>query len=165
MYKVTVNKRQMQVEINASEKKVNGKPFEADIIELKNGKFHILRNNRSFTAEVVDANTEEKSFTIKINNHEYKLNVKDKYDELLQEMGFDTNTAKKGGDIKAPMPGLVLNVMVSPGQQIKAGDAILILEAMKMENVLKASADGEVKKVIVKTGDKVEKNQLMITLG
>ena len=165
MYKVTVKGKQLQVKINASEKTLNGKYYEADTIELKKGKFHILRNNRSYTAEIVDISTEEKSLTIKINNREYKLNVKDKYDELLHEMGFDSMQMKKGGDIKAPMPGLVLNVMVSPGQQIKEGDAILVLEAMKMENVLKASSDGEVKKIIVKKGDKVEKNQLMVSLG
>ena len=165
MYKVTINGRQLQVQLDASEKRINGKLFEADMIELKKGRFHILRNNRSYTAEVVDANIQEKSFTIKINNHEYHLTVKDKYDELLHEMGFDSFQAKKGGDIKAPMPGLVLNVMVSPGQKIKAGDAIVVLEAMKMENILKAHADGEVKKIIVKKGDKVEKNQLMVSLG
>src|SRR4051812_44125525 len=152
MYKVKVNDKELQVEVDSSGKTINGKSFEADIIEFKKGKFHILRNHRSYTAEIVEANHEQKSFTIKINNHEYKLTVRDKYDELLHEMGFDSLQAKKGGDIKAPMPGLVLSIMVSPGQQIKTGDAILILEAMKMENVLKAHADGRVKKITVKKG-------------
>jgi biotin carboxyl carrier protein len=100
-----------------------------------------------------------------VNNHLYKVSVKDKYDELLHEMGFDSGSAKKGGDVKAPMPGLVLNVMVKVGQKIKQGDSLLVLEAMKMENILKANADGEVKKVIVKKGDKVEKSQVMLSLG
>jgi len=154
----------MKVEMDFSKKTVSGKPFEADIIEFKKGKFHIIRNHRSFTAEVVEFNAAEKTFTIKVNNHEYHLIVKDKYDELLHEMGFDAMQLKKGGDIKAPMPGLVLSVNVSTGQQIKTGDAIVILEAMKMENILKAQADGTVKKILVTKGDKVEKNQVMVSL-
>ena len=164
MYKVNVNGRELKVEIDSSKKSVNGKPFEADIIEFKKGNFHILRNNRSYTAEVIEFNAVEKSFTIKVNNHEYHLTVKDKYDELLHEMGFDSTQSKKGGDIKAPMPGLVLGVMVAQGRQIKTGDTIVILEAMKMENILKASADGVVKKILVIKGDKVEKNQVMVSL-
>jgi biotin carboxyl carrier protein len=162
MYKVKVNNSQQRVDINHSGKSLNGKLFDADISETKKGKFHIVRNNRSYNAEIIDADLEKKSFLIKVNNRLYHVSVKDRYDDLLHEMGFDINQSKKGGDMKAPMPGLVLSIMVSPGQQIKAGDAILVLEAMKMENVLKAHADGEVKKIIVKKGDKVEKNQVMI---
>lgn len=165
MYKVKVNNKELRVDIDGEQKSIDGKPFEADIIKFKKGKFHILRNHRYFTAEIVDVNPEEKTFSIKVNNHLYKVSVKDKYDELLHEMGFDSGSAKKGGDVKAPMPGLVLNVMVKVGQKIKQGDSLLVLEAMKMENILKANADGEVKKVIVKKGDKVEKSQVMLSLG
>jgi acetyl/propionyl-CoA carboxylase alpha subunit len=161
MYKVKVNGRDLHVE-DAQSKTVNAKPFVADVVEVKKGRFHILSNNRSYTAEIIEANIEQKIFTIKMNNHTYHLSVKDKFDELLHEMGFDESQSKRSGDIKAPMPGLVLNVMVSQGQQIKAGDALVVLEAMKMENVLKAQSDGLVKRVIVKKGDKVEKNQVMI---
>jgi biotin carboxyl carrier protein len=63
------------------------------------------------------------------------------------------------------MPGLVLNVLVSDGQSVAKGDAVLVLEAMKMENIIKAPADGVVKKVAVVKGDKVEKNQVMISMG
>jgi biotin carboxyl carrier protein len=162
MYKVKVNGRELQVDITSKEKQVSGKLFEADVIEFREGRFHIVRNNRSFTAEVVETSAENKSFIIKINNHTYRLSVKDKFDELLHEMGFDESQSKKAADIKAPMPGLVLNVMVSQGQQIRAGDALVVLEAMKMENILKAHSDGLIKRVIVKKGDKVEKNQIMI---
>jgi acetyl/propionyl-CoA carboxylase alpha subunit len=163
MYKITVNNVQMQVEASHAGKIINGRPFVADIIEIKEGLFHILQNNRSLIAEVIESNFEAKTFLIKVNNHEYNVSVKDKYDELLHEMGFDSAQMKKSGDVKAPMPGLVLSVNVSPGQQIRTGDSLVILEAMKMENVLKAHADGVVKKIFVIKGDKVEKNQVMVT--
>ncbi len=79
-------------------------------------------------------------------------------------MGIDITAGKKVNYIKAPMPGLVLNVAVAEGQAIKKGDPILVLEAMKMENVIKAPADGAIRKISVNKGDKVEKNQVMVSL-
>lgn len=165
MYKVKVNNENFEAEFDRDKKTISGKSFDADILEYKKGKFHILRDNSSVSAEVVEANFEEKTFTIKVNNNTYSVTVKDKYDELLREMGIDATAGRKANDIKAPMPGLVLNVLVENGQSIQKGDAILILEAMKMENVLKAPSDGVIRKVRISKGDKVEKNQIMIDLG
>jgi len=164
MYKAIIGGKEYQVESGPKENTINGKLFDADIVEIRKGKFHILRNNKSFSAEIVEVNREEKKITVKINHTSYEVSVRDKYDELLHDLGLDSINAKQAGDVKAPMPGLVLNVMVKPGQKIQKGDAIIVLEAMKMENILKASADGEVKKIHVKKGDKVEKNQVMVNL-
>jgi biotin carboxyl carrier protein len=163
MHKAIIGDREFKVETER-EKTINGKPFEADIIEIRQGKFHIIRNHKSWSAEIVEVNREEKKVTVKIKNSIYHVSVKDKFDELLHDLGLDAANSKQVADVKAPMPGLVLNVMVKPGQKIQKGDAIIVLEAMKMENILKASADGEVKKIHVKKGDKVEKNQVMVNL-
>ena len=77
---------------------------------------------------------------------------------------MDAGAAGKVMDIKAPMPGLVVDVRVAEGQALKKGDAVVVLEAMKMENILKATADAVVKKVSVKTGAKVEKNEVLVIL-
>jgi len=164
MHKATIGGKDFQVESGSEKKTINGKLFEADVVEIRKGKFHILRNNRSYAAEIVEINQAEKMVSVKINNTIYKVNVKDKFDELLHDLGLDAMNTRQIGDIKAPMPGLVLNVMVKPGQKIQKGDAIIVLEAMKMENILNAAADGEVKKIHVKKGDKVEKNQVMVNL-
>lgn len=165
MYKVTVHNQEFQVEFDSRNPTVNGSRFEADFIEFKKGRFHILRNNRSYTAEILNVNLEEKSIVVKVNNSTFTLSVRDKYDDLLREMGIDPAAGKKVNDLKAPMPGLVLNVIVAEGQQVQKGDAILVLEAMKMENIIKAPADGLVKKITVQKGDKVEKNQVMVSMG
>jgi len=165
MYNVTVQHQVFKVEMDAAGSTVDGKPFVADILQFKDGRFHILRNHRSFTAEILQHNEEEKSFLIKVNNSVFTLSVRDKYDDLLREMGIDITAGKKVNDLKAPMPGLVLNVLVSDGQSVAKGDAVLVLEAMKIENIIKAPADGVVKKVAVVKGDKVEKNQVMISMG
>ncbi|MNR65826.1 2-oxoglutarate carboxylase large subunit [compost metagenome] len=65
-------------------------------------------------------------------------------------------------EIKAPMPGLVLNVMVQEGQEVGKGDNLLVLEAMKMENIIKSPDSGIVKKILITKGDKVEKNEVLI---
>jgi biotin carboxyl carrier protein len=84
---------------------------------------------------------------------------------LLKSLGFDDLNAKKVNEIKAPMPGLVLDVRVSEGDTVKKGDAILVLEAMKMENIIKSPTDGIIKKINVKKGVAVEKNQVLINFG
>lgn len=165
MYKVSVNGHQFDVDVDSRTATVNQAPFQADVIEFRRGRFHILRDRRSYTAEVLQANHEEKSFVIKVDNAVFTLQAHDRFDALLLEMGIDAAAAKKINDLKAPMPGLVLKVMVAEGQTITKGDPILVLEAMKMENVIKAPSEGKVKKVSVSKGDKVEKNQVMITLG
>jgi biotin carboxyl carrier protein len=122
----------------------------------------VLRDNRSYEVEIVEADTTEKTMLIKVNGHPYPLSVADKFDELLHSMGLDKAASVKINDMKAPMPGLVLNVVVEEGQQIKKGDPVIVLEAMKMENILKSPADLTVKKVLVKKGVAVEKGQVLV---
>ncbi len=165
MYKVFVNSQEFHVTMDAAYATIDGKDFNGDVLEYKNGSFHIIRNHRSFRAEVISRNAEEKTFVIRVNNHDYNVSVQDKYDVLLHEMGMDVAGSKKVNDIKAPMPGMVLKVMVENGQSIQKGEAILVLEAMKMENILKSPSDGVVKNVHIIKGDKVEKGQVLINLS
>lgn len=168
MYTIKVNNQaeyKAEVKSAAGESisgELNGAAFNADIIKVREGVYHLIRNNVSYNIELVKHIAEEKKLIVKINNNKYTLDVKDKYDELLHSLGLDSLAAKKVNDVKAPMPGMVLNVLVSEGQEIKKGDALIVLEAMKMENILKSPTDGVVKKVAVNKGTAVEKNQILI---
>ncbi|MCX6290675.1 MAG: biotin/lipoyl-binding protein [Bacteroidetes bacterium] len=164
MYNVKVNNKEFRMTWESSLVTLDGNEMKFDMLEFKKGKFHILHNSGSFEAEVVSVNKEEKIFEIKVNNHLYSVSVKDRYDDLLHEMGMDTAGSRKVDDIKAPMPGMVLKVMVENGQKIQKGDALIVLEAMKMENILKAPSDATVKKIHIIKGDKVEKNQVLVNL-
>ena len=93
-----------------------------DLIEVKQGIFHIIKNNKSYTAEVLKANHEEKNFVIRVNGNKYTVQLKDKYDDLLKELGIDNVSAKKVKEMKAPMPGLVVDIRVNEGDEIKKGD-------------------------------------------
>jgi len=99
---------------------------------------------------------------LRVNDTVYTVSVKDKMDQLLESMGLEAAGAGKMKNLKAPMPGLVLDVRVDVGAAVTKGDALLVLEAMKMKNVLKAEGDGVVKSVEVKKGQNVEKGHVMI---
>jgi biotin carboxyl carrier protein len=167
MLKVKVNnKKEYNVVFeNPTKGTIDGKSFEWDVIEVKNGSFHILKNHKSYNLEVIKADAAEKTFLVSVNGNKYQLDVKDKFDELLKSLGFDNLNAKKVNEIKAPMPGLVLDVRVSVGDTVKKGDPIIVLEAMKMENIIKSPTDGVVSKINVKKGVAVEKNQVLINFA
>lgn len=144
---------------------LHGKKHEnADIVSVSDNRLHIIVNHKSYTAELIEALPAEKQFRVRINGNSYTVKLKDKYDELLQQLGMDKMLSAKVNDLKAPMPGLVLDVLVQEGQQIKKGENLLVLEAMKMENNLKATNDAVVKKIKVGKGARVEKNEILIEL-
>ncbi len=145
--------------------KLDDKKLKPDIFEVRDGVFHVIINNRSYNAELVQHNPEEKTFSIRVNNNIYSVLLQDKYDELLKELGLDSQSSRRAADLKAPMPGLVVEVAVAEGQEVKKGDKLIVLEAMKMENILKASADATVKKVNAVKGRTVEKNETLIVFN
>lgn len=163
MYKVQVNNQvQFDIEVNSAQISVNTQVVDLDVSKLNQSSSHVLYQNQSFNTEIVDVDPVLKTCKIKVNGSIYEVQVKDQYDQLLKQLGLDSLAANKITEIKAPMPGLVLNAMVQPGDVVKKGDSLLVLEAMKMENILKSAAEGTVKKVLVNKGDKVEKNQILI---
>lgn len=135
-----------------------------DIQKLSSSRSHILKNNRSHKAEIVTSDFNGKSYSVKIGSNTYEVSIANELDLLIDEMGLAVSTAQQVNDIKAPMPGLILDVQVEEGQEVKEGDYLLVLEAMKMENTLTAPRDGVVKAISVKKGQSVEKNQLLMEM-
>ena len=97
-----------------------------------------------------------------INGQSYNTSVKDQFDLLLEGLGMQATDVKKINNLKAPMPGLIQSIAVEPGQEIQKGDTLLVLVAMKMENIIKSSGDGIVKNLKITPGEIVEKNQVLI---
>ena len=164
MHKVKVN-GEYKYEITSDNDTlfVNGEKVTADISRLANTHaWHVIHNLRSYNAEVIGFNRVERTAEIRINNNIYSVKVKDQFDILLDQLGLSDLTATRISDIKAPMPGLVLKVFASEGMTAKKGDNLFVLEAMKMENIIKAPADVVVKTVKIKPGDKVEKGQVLM---
>ena len=142
---------------------VNGTTFNLDIDKENKSRLHIIRNNKTYTADLLKADYESKTFTLKVNGSKYEISVKDRMDELLKEMGMEEMAQQKVTEIKAPMPGLVLDILVEPGQTISKGEPVLILEAMKMENIIKSPAEGTIRSVGIEKGKAVEKNEILVS--
>lgn len=139
---------------------LNGTHNDADLIKLSDGKYHLIKDDKSFTIEVVSQ--EGKTISLLVNGKRYTCEVKDKLDIQLNKMGISVGAATAENELKAPMPGLVLDIKVSIGQEVKAGESMVVLEAMKMENILKAAGDVTIKDIKVKSGQNVEKNAVLI---
>ncbi len=135
-----------------------------NMISTSNDKFHVLQNGKAFHIEVLEANFQGKALTLEINGNKHHVNIEDEYDHLVKEMGLSVGATQKISSIKAPMPGLILDILVEAGQEIEKGTPLVILEAMKMENVLKAEGEGIVKSIEVTKGVAVEKGQVLIEM-
>jgi len=141
---------------------VNGQPFAWDITHLGEGKYHVLHEGRSYNAEVLEVDYAAKNLALKVNGQRIELNAKDRFDLLLERLGMSNAAATKVNELKAPMPGLIVDIRVEAGQAVQKGDPLLVLEAMKMENILKAPADGTVASLKVALRDNVQKGQVLV---
>lgn len=135
-----------------------------DFVLQQDGSFHILQNGKSYRAEIIDTDFDSKKIKLQINGKNFEVSIADHYDRLVKQLGLSSGGSQKVNEIKAPMPGLVLNVAVKIGQEVKKGDGLLILEAMKMENVIKSVGDGIVKDILIEKGTAVDKGQLLIQM-
>jgi biotin carboxyl carrier protein len=133
-----------------------------DAVSIEANKFHVLHQNTPYKAEIVSANFNQKSYIVKVNNNSYTVAISDALDILIKKMGFEVGATKQVNAIKAPMPGLILEISVAVGQEVKENDSLLILEAMKMENSFLSPRDGIIKSISVSKGDAVDKGQLLI---
>ena len=136
-----------------------------DILQLSSSKFHVLQNNKSIEIILEKSDFFSRKYNLSINSNNYTVTISNEIDTLIKNLGFSLGTTKKANDIKAPMPGLILNINVNEGQEVKEGDPLLILEAMKMENTIEAHKDGFIKTIKVKSGETVDKGELMIEMA
>jgi biotin carboxyl carrier protein len=135
-----------------------------DLISLGERKYNLIKDNRSINAKITSPGTSYNKMDVEINGRTFNIEIKDELAQQLEKMGFGASSARQIKEIKAPMPGLVLEIAVTEGQKVKEGDKILILEAMKMENSLIIHSNATIKKINAKIGQAVEKGQLLVEL-
>lgn len=124
--------------------------------------FYIFFLGQKYHGEILAANLEENTLTIKINQRTFEVKRKGALDDLIKKMGLDQKKVKKMHQLESPMPGRVISFAVEVGQEVEVGSPLLTLEAMKMENVIKADGVGTVKGLAVNNGDVVDKGQVII---
>ena len=145
-------------EFNLTEEAVSN----LDVIKSSSNAYHILKDTTSYKTTFLKTDFNKKRYTVKVNNNTYEVVISDALDQLIDKMGFSTNGSKQVDAIYAPMPGLLLDINVTVGQEVLKDDPLFILEAMKMENSIVSPRDGVIKSISGNKGDAVEKNQLLI---
>ncbi|MCF8253621.1 MAG: biotin/lipoyl-binding protein [Bacteroidia bacterium] len=164
MLNIQVNEQEFIYDLLSGVAVLDGQAVNADAVKLAPNKYHVLINHKSYNIELLSKTENGKGMVIGVNGVKQEIAIKDKYDALLHQLGMDKLMGSKNNNLKAPMPGLVLRVLVQEGDTVKKGDGLLVLEAMKMENVIKADGEAKVKKVLVEPKQVVEKNMLLIEM-
>lgn len=155
-YVIKVDNKELEIEKELAHK--------LNVSRLDYANFHVLQNNAAFAVKLLHADYDQKTMTIEVNGNSYTMKISDCYDQMVDKMGLLVGDSQKAKDIKAPMPGLIIDVMVEEGQEIAEGTPLIILSAMKMENILLAQAAGVIKSINVKKKDTVDKGQLIIEM-
>ncbi|NJO89188.1 MAG: acetyl-CoA carboxylase biotin carboxyl carrier protein subunit [Chloroflexia bacterium] len=135
-----------------------------DVVNHNGSNYHILHDSKAFKAELLNKNFFENEYAITINSNLYKVKLSNGLDHLFDKMGFSNKSGKQTNEIKAPIPGVVIDVTIKEGDSIKEGAPLLVLEAMKMENIISSHKDAVVKKIHIEKGNTVEKGKLLIEL-
>ena len=134
-----------------------------DLVRTGPGMYSLVRKGRSFQVLVLKEDPEAGTLRLRIGGHVHTVRLEDERSRLMQVLGMDRSARKVVRELKAPMPGLVLKLLVKEGDAVKKNDPLLVLEAMKMENVIKSPGDAVVKQVHVAERTAVEKGQLLLS--
>lgn len=135
---------------------------ELSIEKIEENHWHVLYNNQSFSIKLINKNLEEQTAEWRINGKTIIAKYQSGLEVLLQSMGLNNQSQKKIKELKSPMPGLIKKIMVKVGDTIQKGDPIVTLEAMKMENILKAPSDAKIAQIKIAEGNAVDKNQVLV---
>lgn len=161
-YVTIINDQRFEIEIQKDGSLlVNGEPRAVDFLALDTALFSVIMDNRSYEAVIEER---EGTYEVLLGGNLYSGRVLDERALLLatRRGGPDVDTGEIS--IVAPMPGLIIAVPVEEGQAVQAGQTLVILESMKMQNELRAPRDGVVQRINVEPGQSVEQNKPLITL-
>ncbi len=161
-YLTNVNGQTFEIEINQDGRiTIDGEERIVDFKMISESLFSTLIDNHSFEALVEER---EGRYSVLMFGDLYDVEVADERQQRLLRSSASFEAAQGEITIRSPMPGLIVAVPVVDGQEIKQGDALCVLESMKMENEIKAPRSGVVSRIHVAQGDRVEQNKPLVTL-
>lgn len=145
---------------------INGKTYNVDLLKKVHDNVFSFSVNQKLIQVEMDLEKNGKSLELTVDGLSYQVDISDSTKKLLDKYIRNSGMAGAGEEteIKAPMPGMVVKVLAKEGMEVIEGDKLVIVEAMKMENVLKAPAKGKIDKIKVKEGETVDKNQVLLEM-
>ncbi len=160
MYTATIKDDKFEIELGSS---INEKELISSIQRTADGAYLLTYNGKKTIVDLVRIDKENKIVVLRIGGLKYQVQIKEPIDLLLEKLGMKNVGAKKLNNLKAPMPGLITKILVKEGDEVKQGEPLLVLEAMKMENVFKAAGDVKIKSIKINEKQAVEKGAELIS--
>jgi len=161
-FQVTIGTETFDIKWTGCGWTINGTPVTVSLTKISDGCYSLILDGKSTAITLYT--TPEGSMRVTTQGQTIDVTVKDDIDLLQERFTQQESRHSATCAIRAPMPGLVLDVRVRAGETVNTGDGLLVLEAMKMENELNAPQDGVIQTVHVTTGDAVARNSLLIEL-
>ena len=159
-YSYTINEKNYTVDLQAKNAKIFESDQSVELLSLEGNHAVVSNGNQTFEIWVVE---EQPSYRIiNIDGVEIKIEKRERLADLFEKIGYQEDAKSSISEIKAPMPGTIVDFLVKEGQDIEANDPILILEAMKMENIIRATSAATVTEVVATPGSVVQKNDTLI---
>lgn len=142
--------------------KINDNEFKVDVARLKEGTFSLIINGKSVEAEVEQ--TSENGFYIHLSNQSTQLSIFDR-EIFMARKSISIERKVEEKILTSPMPGKIVKILVKEEETVKKHQAVLTMEAMKMENEIRSPIDGIVKKIYIKEGDVIEGNVNLVLIS
>jgi biotin carboxyl carrier protein len=163
-YFVTIGDERLELELR-TEGVVFGSegPVAAEIASVPGSALrHLLLDDESWR---LTAARDQEGWTISTGGRRYRVRIEDERTHAIRELSGADSMADGPRELRAPMPGLVVKVLVEEGQDVQRGDGLVVMEAMKMENELRAEASGRVSGIRVEEGATVARGQVLVTMA
>lgn len=163
-YVVEIDGERVEVEVNGDEVRVDGETVRARLADVPGTPVSLLRVGDTVHRVLARRGVERGRYTLTVDGRSYAADALDERTRAIRDLSAASAAAAGPAPLVAPMPGLVVRVQVGEGDAVAAGQALVVMEAMKMENELRAPAAGTVRRVTVAPGTAVEKGAVLVEL-
>jgi biotin carboxyl carrier protein len=141
--------------------RLDGRELRLDLLQVDPGLYSLLIDGRSYEIDVLEL---EEALMVLVDGQPFRVEIQDEERQRLRSATARGGVAAGRRLVTAPMPGKVVRLLVRPGQAVRSGDGIIVVEAMKMENELKAPAAGTVREVRVEEGKAVSGGDILVVI-
>ena len=163
-YFVQVNSEEHEVLLDAAGVHVDGEDVAAQVMPVDGTPVRMVTIGNEVHRVVVRPGATRGAYTLWLDGWRFEVDALDERTKVIRELSGASAGPSGPAPLKAPMPGLIVRVSVQVGDQVQAGQGIVVMEAMKMENELRATAAGKVKSILASPGTAVEKGALLVEL-